>query len=239
MKQIFARIIIFALASVAVFARSADLASRDVRTDSAAVEIRTPAPQRLAKFYSDSDFIYDREPPPALNLWQSLKYWALRRLAALFSSRAGLTFWRIFPYLFVAGVIVFVLMQLLKADLDAVFYRSAAPANNTPERIENLQVVDLDLLLAEAISKEQHRLALRYLFLKTLQQLAAQKQIMWKPEKTNREYLRELENLPSYEKFRELVAWFEYAWYGDFPINAAAFARAQNAFREFARAHAA
>lgn len=238
MIRSFVTIFVCVWGSVAVFARGAEEASRAVRTDSSAVEIRTPAPQSLAKFYSDADFWYDREPPPALNLWQSFKFWLLRRLTELFSSRAGRTFWRVFPYLFVAGIMVFVLLQLLKAELGTVFYRSAAPAGETEAPSEELRDADLEALLAEAISQEQHRLALRYLFLKTLQQLAAQKQIVWKPEKTNREYLLELQNTPLYEKFREPVAWFEHAWYGGFPINAAAFARAQNAFHEFARGNA-
>ncbi len=210
--------------------------SKLLPADSSAVQLRAIDTLSLSKFYSNSEFLYDRELPATLTLWERVKFWAWQRLSELLSSRARVTFWKIFPYVFVAGVLVFVMMHLLKADLGSVFYKTksqnAAPAGVD---ITNFHAVNFDPLIAEALAARQYRLAVRYLFLQTLQRLADQKLVAWQADKTNHDYLRELRASNFHQPFQKLVWWFEYVWYGDFPVNEALFARAQSAFRAFER----
>ena len=66
-----------------------------------------------------------------------------------------------------------------------------------------------------------------------LKKLADQDLINWKPGKTNHEYQQELESKEIRPSFGDLSYYFEYAWYGDFPINENMFAQAKAIFKDF------
>ncbi len=60
-------------------------------------------------------------------------------------------------------------------------------------------------LITEAENKDEFNLATRYLFLKTLKNLADRGFINFTAEKTNKEYLKEMRQHNYYDKFRELT----------------------------------
>ena len=59
------------------------------------------------------------------------------------------------------------------------------------------------------------------------------KQIDWKIDKTNHDYLREMTGSPLCQPFAEMTRVFEYAWYGDRLLDETAFQDLQNSAREF------
>jgi len=76
-----------------------------------------------------------------------------------------------------------------------------------------------DALVSEAENKSEFNLATRYLFLKTLKNLADKGFIDFTAEKTNKEYLKEMEQNKSFNQFERLTRNYEYIWYGKFLID--------------------
>ena len=76
-----------------------------------------------------------------------------------------------------------------------------------------------DGLIEDAESRNDFNLATRYLFLKTLKTLSEKGFINFTAVKTNKEYLKEMEQNNYYEEFEKLTSSYEYAWYGKFLLH--------------------
>jgi len=71
------------------------------------------------------------------------------------------------------------------------------------------------------------------LFIKLLQVLTQEKSIDWKPEKTNRHYLKEMNDHPKSEHFNNLVIAYERIWYGSELIDRLFFEYLRSDFNKF------
>ena len=80
---------------------------------------------------------------------------------------------------------------------------------------EDIELIDYDLLLHQALIQHDFRLAIRYKFLKILKTLQQAGMIEWHREKTNHQYLLEIPEIYRNE-FRQIIAFYEYTWYGQF-----------------------
>lgn len=76
-----------------------------------------------------------------------------------------------------------------------------------------------DALISDAENKNELNLATRYLFLKTLKTLSDKGFIDFTAEKTNKEYLKEMEQNKFFKQFKKLTRNYEYIWYGKFLID--------------------
>jgi Domain of unknown function (DUF4129) len=92
---------------------------------------------------------------------------------------------------------------------------------------------DYERLIAKAVSNNNYRLAVRYLYLRALQKLAAAGAIELTADKTNAVYLRELSGKPYKNEFASLTLHYEYIWYGEFAPDEAAFKKLENRFKQF------
>jgi hypothetical protein len=73
----------------------------------------------------------------------------------------------------------------------------------------------------------------RYYFLAFLKTLSQQKQIVFHPEKSNREYYYEIQEKGSKDAFQTLSRVYDYCWYGDFDINEEQFQKAESIFKSY------
>ena len=76
-----------------------------------------------------------------------------------------------------------------------------------------------DALISEAENAKNFNLATRYLYLKTLKNLSEKGLINFVPDKTNLDYLHEMETGNYFEEFQSLTHNYEYLWYGKFLIG--------------------
>ncbi len=81
------------------------------------------------------------------------------------------------------------------------------------------EVSEYDALIAGAENNNEFSQATRYLFLKTLKNLSDKGLINFTADKTNKEYLAEMQQHTYYNEFRELTREYEYIWYGQFSID--------------------
>lgn len=122
-----------------------------------------------------------------------------------------------------------------------VFFKNGIFASRNPKvsvaNEESLQELDevsaYDNLISEAEDKSEYNLATRYLFLKTLKSLSDRGLIHFASEKTNKEYLKEMEQHNYYEEFRELTRDYEYIWYGKFLIDNTKYQKLKEQFHFF------
>src|SRR5690606_32443746 len=98
---------------------------------------------------------------------------------------------------------------------------------------EDPGVAGYEKQVQEAIAAGQFRLAVRYLHLQALRQLAERQLITLTRDKTNADYLRVLLPTPWYQTFARLTGDYEYIWYGEVDVNAAQFRCIHGQFRQF------
>ncbi|MDD7914045.1 hypothetical protein [Polaribacter ponticola] len=142
---------------------------------------------------------------------------------------------KIFPFL-LGGFIIFVILKAL-VGFDIRFWKSQKSTNKTTEKLiyedEDIHEVDLDTLLQKAIVNKNYRLAIRYYYLTSLKGLSNKKIIEYHKDKTNSEYINEIENSELKTNFSYLSYIYSYVWYGDFPINEDNFSSVQNKYQTF------
>lgn len=88
-------------------------------------------------------------------------------------------------------------------------------------------------MINEAVFRKDYRLAIRYLYLQTLQLLHSKNLIEYSPEKTNQLYITELKGKQYQDAFASLTLNYEYIWYGRFEVDSIRFSRYQNNYKQF------
>src|SRR6185312_15426540 len=93
-------------------------------------------------------------------------------------------------------------------------------SDDREESLEDLQnASEYDALIANAETKPDFNLAIRFLFLKTLKTLSDREFVTFTIEKTNKEYLNEMAQTKYFKEFEDLTRSYEYVWYGKHMIH--------------------
>ena len=134
------------------------------------------------------------------------------------------------------GVVLFVIYLIVKAIMNDegqwIFGRSSDKKVIHYDEIEkNLQLVDFEKLIKEALKSGENRLAIRYHYLWLLKKLAEKGTIDWDVEKTNSDYLYEIKSEKLKTEFAYLSYLYNYIWYGEFEIDEITFRNAENRFK--------
>ncbi|MFD2932503.1 DUF4129 domain-containing protein [Spirosoma flavum] len=205
------------------------------RDDRSTMVVRYPKQEHLHDLQTDHDYQYGHDVPPPENPLARFWVWLVRKIGYFLSSDAYQNIWQ---YVILAVVAAAVIYLLTKADvLSFMFPKKAQSAGLDYENLaENINEIDFDTAIDEAISQRNFRLAVRLLYLQTLKHLTDAGRINYKPEKTNHQYIYELANSPLKSDFEALTRQFEFVWYGDFPIDETRFAALQTAFKQVNKA---
>ncbi|NET38657.1 MAG: DUF4129 domain-containing protein [Cyanothece sp. SIO1E1] len=136
------------------------------------------------------------------------------------------------------GIVVafFVVKQLMGIQLrpkNRKIKRQGELTIDLEEIEDKLEEVVLDDFIKEAILKGDFALAIRLYYLEALKTLSQQKQISWKKDKTNRDYLVEMRNSAYHRSFQEITRLFERVWYGNRSIDSAIFYEIAPSFQQF------
>jgi hypothetical protein len=141
----------------------------------------------------------------------------------------------IFPFL-LGGFVVFIILKLV-IGLDVRFWSFKKGKEKVAEKLvyqdEDIHEVNLELLLQQAISEPNYRLAVRYYYLSILKELSAKNLIAYHKDKTNSAYTFELEKGIIRDDFSYLTYLYTYVWYGDFPINSEDFKKIHKKYTAF------
>jgi hypothetical protein len=191
--------------------------------DNSPVALRLPEKRELDRIRKDKDFRYEKEIVPGnviSDLIGSWINWLRKHFFSHIFSKEAQPFWNVFPYIIIAAAVVIVVLALRRGDFLGLFSRKGARAGEVRyDSEEDIHAIDFDSMIQKFLDNKDYRMALRYRFLKTLENLSARGIIVWQKEKTNRDYVKEMTLEIARSSFNELVNIFEYVWYGSFNID--------------------
>lgn len=98
---------------------------------------------------------------------------------------------------------------------------------------DNLHQADLEGFIQRALAQGNYALAIRLYYLAILKALSLQDLISWKKDKTNRDYLREMNRSQMATDFSNITAIFERIWYGNLDLQQQDFERVAPKFKTF------
>ena len=200
----------------------------------APVEVRRPTNARIEKFQKDGDFQYETDYTEKIGLWDAFWHWMKKHIFSPLIRGHELTIWNIIEYGLAIATIIFVAYYFIKSDRIGLFSRGPKKLQLDIEGgEEDINKMNFDKLVSDAIENRQYRIAIRYLYLKLLKDLSDNQLINWRAEKTNRDYINELRPTDYGKQFREVTLLFDYAWYGDVTINENSFGQIRDSFKEF------
>ncbi|MBT0608400.1 hypothetical protein [Aequorivita echinoideorum] len=209
--------------------------SLSVKIDSSAVEQKSFS-KDFSKKYSGSEYDYDSMEGEAENFIGRAISWFFNKMGEFFGFTLSPGMYQIIEILVYAILIIFatyIIVKLLVGDSASSFFsrKSAemAPLNIEEEHIEN---IDLDAYINNALKEENYRLAIRYMYLKSLKMLSLNNIIHWHFEKTNNDYYREIEDGELKSNFKKISYLYDNIWYGEFALDKIGF---QNARKDFER----
>ena len=134
-----------------------------------------------------------------------------------------------------AGIFVlFIIYKLFLAD--GIFKRTTAAKDNVVPLVEEEIITpesDFDSFIRLALAAGNYRLAIRYQYLKTLHLLAAKNWVQLAADKTNYQYVREINNYDYQNGFSQLTLNYEYVWYGEFAIEESIYMKLHREFSDF------
>ncbi len=192
----------------------------------------------LAERYNGNDFNYETEQ--SINepsFWDKL----LRALQNLISNIFGNAsasdalngfqiILRIVAILVILFVVYLIVRMIINKEGGWIFSRSSKKIKVTENVEENIHSIDFKSIVKDAIAGKNFRVAIRYYYLWLLKSLSDREIIEWDIEKTNSDYLHEIQDTMLQKDFRFLSYVYEYSWYGEFELTEEDFNKAQNAF---------
>ncbi|SKB81787.1 protein of unknown function [Salegentibacter holothuriorum] len=170
-----------------------------------------------------------------LKRWVNLKWNAF--LQWLFGDYQTNAFWSVIlqalPYILlvlVIGVITWLFIRLNPAN--AMMAEPVTGKVNLQKEEELVRKADISSLINQAISEENYRLAVRYLYLKSLRLLDQKEYISYKFQKTNEDYINEITKPEIKEQFTKITRLYDFIWYGDFQLSKERFEKVDREFTE-------
>lgn len=140
---------------------------------------------------------------------------------------------RTLPWIVALIALYFIIKFFLKIDTKTVIEgKTRRTVVQISEEEELLLKQDLKILIKEAVTAKNFRLAVRYYYLYNLQKLSDKELIVWQQEKTNEDYIKELTHKHIRPDFIETTRLYDFVWYGNFNINEAEFHKAETLFNQ-------
>jgi hypothetical protein len=139
---------------------------------------------------------------------------------------------RLISYIVIIGVIIALLYFVLRnVSLDLKIRKETIAGEDAMAPVENIEELDTEALLKRALADGNVKLAVRLYYLQLLQKLNANGIIIWKKDKTNRDYLAELFSRQFfYDEVRKLTLAYELVWYGERVLTPESFQSLVTAF---------
>ncbi|SHH21647.1 DUF4129 domain-containing protein [Flavobacterium defluvii] len=210
---------------------------KDIHIDSDTIKAKTFS-KNYKKKYTGSEFVYEYKAPEK-GLWERFKDWLasiFRGLFSMSSTEASLNFVSILIRIIAVLGIILLIYLIVKAIINKegqwIFGKNSQKRTVYYSDIEkNIHLLDFEKVIKESLEAGEKRAAIRYYYLWLLKIMAQNNYIEWDIEKTNSDYLYELQNPKHRDEFTYLSYLYNYIWYGEFEIDEITFNKAQNRFK--------
>jgi hypothetical protein len=197
------------------------------------IDIHLLSNDLLDKYKNDPEFDYDGGPKESEDWITKIKNWINQQLAILRSSKTYSTILDYLYYGLMIAALLLIIRGLIKADRRGLLFgKINSNEIKMIESEEDISQINFDELIAAAAERKDYKLAVRYLFLKSLKLLSEKELIELRNNKTNHQYLSEIKNNRISNAFQIATSRFEWIWYGDFPVDEKVMKSSQNDFNE-------
>lgn len=197
---------------------------------------------KLNEYKNKEEFNYKvalHEPTIFERVWDWIKRGVIKILKYLFDDiKPAVGFLRsvlkVLPYIIAGLVLFFIIKFFLKVNSRNII---SGKTNSTlvaiSEDEELIKDKNLSKLVQKAINERNFRLAIRYYYLLVLKNLSEKGLIVWKQEKTNEDYIKELKSNKNLGYgFKEITYLYDYVWYGNFHIQEKEFIKAEGSIKK-------
>ena len=197
------------------------------------VDVRLLSSDLLEKYKNDPEFDYSGGPEKSEDWITKIKNWINQQLAVIRSSKVYSTLLDYLYYGLMIAALVLIIRGLFKADRRGILF-GGINSNEIKmiESEEDISQLNFDELIAASLERKDYKLAVRYLFLKSLRLLSEKGIIEKRNNKTNHQYLAEIKNISISEAFQIATSRFEQVWYGDFQVDENVMKSSQNDFNQ-------
>jgi len=200
--------------------------------DSSEIITRSADTEELQRLKSDPALQYKEPPTIAESLWDRFILWLRQLISSIFESAVTTDWGRVLVYVVGLILLVVLIMAILRVNAFKIFSSGDGVSTYRYNALDdNIHDMDFDKLIDDAMSKKDYRLGVRLVFLYALKMLSDKDHIHWDHGKTNHDYMEELKMADLKPGFNDLNYYFEYAWYGNFNINAEMFNHVQDIFK--------
>lgn len=196
-------------------------------------DLRIPSDERLQEISEMRKYAYN-EPQEALTLWDKIIIAIQQWLRNVLDNPWVEYFLKGSAILIFIVVLLALINQMLKGEI------KSAITGKKDRTLLNLNIDDgelstnnIDNLITQALEKKNYGLAVRFLYQKSLLLLKEHELIHFKQDKTNYEYLKELNDHPSASYFDRLTYFHEYIDYGHFEIDKERYQKVRAVFSQF------
>ena len=204
---------------------------QSVTFDDTTLEKQQITEDDLEAYKEDEDFNYT-EVVPEENILEKIYNWfqnILRKFwEAIFGvgTASGFLYFvfSILPYLLLAFLLFLLIRFFLKVNSNNLIAKSRKQGSILfTEEEQIIKNEDIPALINEAVNQKNYRLAIRYYYLLSLKYLTESESILWQPQKTNEDYINEINKEFLKADFKNITRIYDYVWYGEFTVDAAKF----------------
>lgn len=138
---------------------------------------------------------------------------------------------RLISYSVVTCIVILLIYFIVRNISFDLHIKRAKVEGDLEKPVENIEELDIQVLLDRAIRSGDFKLAIRLYYLRLLKKLHEQNKIVWKKDKTNRDYLSELFSRDFFfEEIKRLTLSYESVWYGDHMLRSESFQKLTDRF---------
>ncbi len=107
------------------------------------------------------------------------------------------------------------------------------PSAEEEEMSDNIFEMKFPTMIEKAKQSGNYSLAIRLYYLQTLRSMNDKGLIQYKLDKTNMDYIFSLYNTPNYNSFFDITRIYEFAWYGEYPVDIHQYEKIETKFNQF------
>lgn len=209
-------------------------AQKSVVYDSSDIEVRHLEYSNIKSYREQKDFDYREKNARSISLWDKFWLWFWEQFYRMSQKKSVQKGFEVFIWIFSISLILFAIYRLTGMERRFFFQGDGKgrPLSYREEQ-EDIHSIDFNLAIREAIDKQQYRVAIRLMYLKNIKVLSDRNLIQFKPNKTNFDYARELRSSAYARGFEDITLVYEYAWYGEFPVERETFERLSDIFSDY------
>jgi hypothetical protein len=180
-----------------------------------------------------AEYDYDADLRRAPSLWDRFKEWLYQWLQGLLGTKAGGFVIDNLLYLIAIAMIVVAIAVLSRNGLHRMFHGAPRSLGQVIGDEDDIREMDLPAMIARAEADGDLRLAVRLHYLLVLRKLVDQGVLNWSPERTDRDYMRQIADPSLRSRFAHVALVFQWVWYGHAEVDRERYVSIQRPFIEF------